>query len=94
MGIKRKRINVALVLCAAIILNCMAWFGNGITPKTAKAAEVQELALPEGGLEQLNAYEITEEEAAKVPSYGVQVTMVIASLTVNRRHFMTHWKLH
>lgn len=66
---KRKRINVALVLCAAIILNCMAWFGNGITPEAAKAAEVQELALPTGGLEQLKAYEITEEEAAKVPSY-------------------------
>ena len=47
----------------------MAWFGNGTTPKAAKAAETQELTLPTGGLEQLKAYEITEEEAAKVPSY-------------------------
>lgn len=75
MGSKRKRINVALVLCAAIILNCMAWFGNDTTPEAAKAAEVQELALPEGGLEQLNAYEITEEEAAKVPSYDNGISL-------------------
>lgn len=69
MGGKRKKINLALVLCAAIVLNCMAWFGAGTKPEAAKAAETQELTLPEGGLEQLNTYEITEEEAAKVPSY-------------------------
>lgn len=71
MGNKGKKIYLVLILCISLMANGMGGLSGAVpVSRAAQTAEVPELSLPAGGLEQLEVYELLDEKAVEnVPSY-------------------------